>query len=48
MKTTFYDLCLDILIYMAVVKPVCPTPFTETADFSRRIFKTAICNVVAK
>lgn len=31
MKATFYDLPLDILIYMAVVKPA---PFTETTDFS--------------
>jgi hypothetical protein len=36
MKATFYDLCFDILIYVAVVKPVCPAPFTETAGLSRQ------------
>jgi len=27
MKATFYDLCLDISIYMAEVQPVRPIPF---------------------
>lgn len=36
MKATFYDLCLDILICVAVGKTVCPAPFTEITDISRQ------------
>jgi hypothetical protein len=36
MKATFYDFCLDILIYVAVGKTVCRAPFTETTDLSRQ------------
>ena len=36
MKAIFYDLCLDILIYMAEVQPLRPSTFTETTDFSRQ------------
>jgi hypothetical protein len=39
MKATFYDLCLDILIYVAVGKTVCPATFTEITDLSRQDIK---------
>jgi len=36
MKATFYDLCLDILIYMTEAQPARPSAFAETTDFSRQ------------